>query len=174
MARHGKRARPFNLRKVRINVAFALTALAAADLVSGAITAASANPYRVISTQLSYSIIDLAALTDDGHTVGLSHGDYSNVELEECLEAAGQIDVGNLVEQEQAKRLVRDIGQFIGYPTIGGSLSHNDGVPVKTKLNWRIGIGETLNMWVRNGSGVVWTVGAAVLVTGHIWIKDGL
>ncbi len=78
------------------------------------------------------------------------------------------------MEQEQAKRLVRDIGQFIGDPTIGGSLAHNDGVPVKTKLNWRIGIGETLNMWVRNGSGVVWTVGAAVLVTGHIWIKDGL
>ncbi len=176
MARHrGKRARPFNLRKVRINVSTSVGAVAAADLISGPLTAVSTNPYRVISASLAYSMTDIAAFIDDGQTIGLNHGDYTNAEIEECLEAQGAIDIANLVEQEQANRLVRDIGVMAhGGTSTDGGTSLNEGRPVKTKLNWRIGIGDTLTVWIRNGSDTVWTTGSNLLVTGHIWIKDGL
>ncbi len=170
-----RRARPFNLRKVRINVSTSIGAVAAADLITGPLTAVSTNPYRVMSAELAYSVTDLAAFIDDGQTVGLNHGDYTNAEVEECLEAQGAIDIANLVEQEQANRLVREIGVMAhGGSSTDSGAALNDGRPVKTKLNWRIGIGDTVSVWIRNGSDTVWTDGSNLLVTGHIWIKDGL
>ncbi len=177
MARHGRarrRRRTFNLRRVRTTSSSAIGALASLDVLVGPIINTASNAYRVMSLNLTWGISDLGATADDGQEFGVAHSDYSAAEVEECLEAAASIDIGDKVAIEQANRLVRVIGQMTGAPGTGAGLSYNEGLPVKTKLNWAIGIGDTLNVWVRNGSGTVYTTGATITATGDIWVKDNL
>ncbi len=176
MARKPKRRqRRFNLRKVRVAATVGITALAAGDVITGALTSLSTDPYRVISTDLNYSVVNLGAAIDDGQEFGLSHGDYTAAEVEECLEAQAAINPGNKVGQEQANRLVRSVGTVVGQGLAGGSLGFNDGKPKKTKLNWHMATGvDTLNVWIRNGSQIVYTIGAALRIQGTIWIRDSV
>lgn len=165
----------FGLRRVRLNSSSGVGALAALDVVTAAITGAAADTYRLISIRAAFSWVDKQALIDDGCTFGYSHSDYSAAEVEECLEATTAIDLGDKIAQEQANRLVREVGTMTGdTEAIGGGITFNNGVPVKTRLNWRMSIGDTLNIWVRNASGVVWTTGSAITVAGEFWVKDSV
>ncbi len=174
MARHGRRRRRFNLRKVRNSAFIAIGALAAGDVIVSAFTATSTNPYRIMSIDTTWSLSELGAAIDDAQEFGVSHSNYTAAEVEQCLEANAAIDIGAKVEQEQANRLVRQIGVFTGSGGVGSGLQFNDGRPVKTRLNWHIGIGNTLNVWVRNATGVVYTTGASVNFTGVVWVKDAV
>ncbi len=175
MARHGRRRRrSFNLRKVRLVSATAAGALAAKDVTVGPMTNASTNPYRLMSIELAWSLDDIGATTDTSFEFGVSHSNYNAAEVEECLEAEAAIDIGDKVAQEQSNRLVRSIGYMVGEPGTGAGMSFNEGRPVKTKLNWHIGIGNTLNVWIRNGSNTVWTTGAIITSVGQIWVKDAV
>ncbi len=170
--RRRRSRRSFNLRRVRVASGVAIGALAALDVTNGPITSAGTDPYRIISVDLSYNIVDLGNQIDDGQEFGLAHSDYTAAEIEECLESAGSIDLGNKVAQEQANRLVRIVGMMPGLGATAGGLTFNEGRPQKTKLNWKMSTGDTLNIWIRNGSGVVWTTGAAIVVQGNMWVKD--
>ncbi len=174
MAKHGRRRRRFNLRKVRSTANVAAGALAAQDVTVGPLTLTSTNPYRLMSLDLAWSLTDIGATNDSGFEFGVSHSNYTAAEVEECLEAETSIDIGAKVEQEQANRLVRSIGFMTGAPGSGAGMSFNDGQRVKTRLNWHIGIGNTVNIWIRNGSSVVWTTGAQIVTNGTIWIKDAV
>ncbi len=126
-----------------------------------------------MSIDLTYNMTDLGDFIDDGQEFGVSHSDYQANEIEECLEASGALDLGNKLAQEQSNRLVRSIGVMTGSgASTGGSREFNDGKPLKTKLNWRMSTGDSLNIWVRNGSGTVWTTGAVLVVQRKMWIKD--
>ncbi len=171
---HGRKRRRFNLRKVRVNALSAIGALASLDVTGADLTGASVNPYRIVSVDFSYSLTNLGATTDDGQEFGLAHSDYTNAEIEECLEAQAAIDIGDKVAQEQSNRLVRTIGQMTGAPGTGAGLSFNDGTPLKTRLNWHISIGDFLRLWIRNGSGIVYTTGASIVTMGNMWIKDSV
>ncbi len=161
------------MRQVRINAAVTVGALASLTVVKGVIHASSTNMFRVISLNCSYSWSGIAAAIDDGMEFGIAHSDYTAAEIEECLEASGAIDQGDKVAQEQANRLVRSIGIMSGSgPIVDGQRSFNEGRKQRTKLNWLLGIGDTLVLWMRNGSGVVWTTGSTALVAGDMWIKD--
>ncbi len=173
LAKHKpQRKRRFTMRKVRVTGSLSLGALAALDVVSGAITDASTDPYRLISANLRYTLVNLGAVIDDGQEFGLAHSDYTAAEIEECLEATASIDLGDKIAQEQANRLVRSIGIMTGGNAAAGNMDFNDGRPVKTRLNWKMSTGDTLNIWVRNSSGVVYTTGATVSTLGEIWIVD--
>ncbi len=165
-----KPKRRFNLRKVRVAANVTIGALAAFGVVKGTIIPASTNPYRIVSSKLSYQIVDLGAGIDDGQEIGVAHGDYSATEIEECIEAAASIDIGDKVVQEAANRLVRTIGFANGPAIADGSLTVNEGRPVKTKLNWKVGIGDTFDAWIRNGSDTVYTTGATLAVVGEVWV----
>ncbi len=173
MARRKGSRRRFNLRRVRITSNSVIGALAAQDVVDGDFTVVSTNPYRVISVVCAWGITNLGASSDDGQEFGLAHSDYSAAEIEECLEAQTGIDPSNKIENERANRLVRTIGQMAGEPGTGAGLYFNGGVPVRTRLNWKMGIGDKLRMWVRNGSGTIYTTGAQLTAIGNIWVKDG-
>ncbi len=167
-----RRRRGFNLRKVSVEAGMAIGALAASSVVSSAMTAASANKYRVTSVLCSYTVVDLAAAIDGAFQFGIAHSDYTSTEIEECIEATGAIDIGSKVEQERANRLVRQLGTISpeGTPLVAGEISFNDGRPIKTKLNWAIGIGDTLVLYVRNGSGAVYTTGSTLKAKGVLWV----
>ncbi len=174
MAKHGRgRARrSFNLRRVRVATTVGLGALLASDVITGVITNTSTDPYRIVTADLTFSLVNVGNAADDGQEFGLSHSDYTAAEVEECLEAGGSIDLGNKIAQEQANRLVRTIGVMTGDPVAGAGMDFNDGKPKKTKLNWRMSTGKQLALWIRNGSSVNYTTGAGLRVQGNLWIKD--
>ncbi len=169
-----KPKRRFNLRKARIASGVSIGALAAFDVVTGAITPATTSDYRLVSVNLAYQIADLGAIIDDAQEFGLSHSDYSDAEVEECIEASASFDVGDKVSQERANRLVRSIGFMTGAPVADTSLYFKEGEKIRTKLNWKMALGDTLNIWVRNGSDTIYTTGATIQCFGEAWIKDGL
>ncbi len=158
------------LRRVRIASSTALGALAALDIVAGNILNAAVDVYRVISIKAAFSIVDLGAAIDDGQEIGIAHGDYSAAEIEECLEAQGSVNVGDLIAREQADRRVRSLGYATGPAVASGSLQLDQGRIKSIRLNWLIGIGDTVKVWVRNGSGTVYTTGASVTVLGDAWV----
>ncbi len=172
--RRRRRRRSFNLRRVRVAANTTIGALTGFDVIAGDLTAASANAYRLMSINASYSLANLGATADDGQEFGVAHSDYTAAEIEQCLEAQGAIDVRAKIENEQANRLVRSIGQMTGAPGTGAGLSFNDGRPTTTKLNWAMGIGDKLVLWIRNGSPTIYTTGASIVTNGQVWIKDGL
>ncbi len=150
-------------------------ALASADVVSNAITNNATNNMRVVSSHLSFSWADIQAGIDDAMAFGLAHGDYTAAEIEECLEAGGAMDKGDKIALEQSNRLVREIGQLSGLGASvpgGGGQPFNDGRTIKTKLNWNLSIGEALQGWVRNNSGVVYTTGSTLAIAGKLWVRD--
>ncbi len=173
MAKHGKRRR-YNLRKVRVSSILSVGALASLDLTEGNLHTVPTDPLRIVSVRFSYSLTDLAAVIDDGAEFGLAHGDYSAAEIEECLEAQSGINRNDKIANERANRLVRSIGRFTGSPGADGSKDVNDGKPIHTKLNWYIGIGQALAVWIRNGSDTVWTSGTNIVTLGEMWVKDSV
>ncbi len=170
------RKRKFNLRRVRMSASGIIGALAALDVVKAAVTAVAADTYRIVSVDCAYSITDLGALADDGFAFGLAHSGYTAAQIEECLESQTSIDLGDKIAQERANRLVREVGMISGSQgaVVGGGLPFNNGRRVKTRLNWKISIGDTLDIWVRNSSGVIYTTGASITMNGDLWLKDAV
>ncbi len=160
------------MRKVRVTAAVGVGALASGDVTSGAITTAASNKLRFVTLDASYSWSDTSNATDDSMEFGIAHGDYTATEIEECLEAQAAIDIGLKVEQEQANRLVRVIGIFSNEGAASGGAQFNDGKRYKMRLNWLIGAGDLIQVWMRNASGTIYTTGSAVIVTGDLWVKD--
>ncbi len=171
-----KRRRKFNLRKVAMTPAMAVGALATLDVISAAGTSAPTAPVRIMSIDVAWAITDLGASIDDLFQFGVAHSDYTSAEIEECLEATASMDLGDKIAQERANRLVRSIGNITqdGNASLDSGLNFNSGRPMKTRLNWVLSTGDTLNVWVRNGSGTVYTTGAILTGIGHLWVKDSV
>ncbi len=169
----GRSRRKFNLRKVRINSENAVGALATLDVASAGLTATTADKIRFISLIGSWTWSDLQQITDDAMAFGVAHSDYTAAEIEECLEATGSMDLGDKVAAEKANRLVREIGMFSSVTSAAGSgVQFNDGKPVKTKLNWLMSAGDSLVVWVRNSSSLVYVTGSSINFAGNLWVKD--
>ena len=175
MAKRRRARRSFNLRKARIATSDAIGALASLDVIEFGITDLATSPLRVISADLSFALTDMAAFIDDGQEFGLAHSDYSAAEIEECLEATGSFNVTDKIAAERANRLVRSLGTFVsGGASTDSSQSYNEGKPIHVKLNWHMGVGMGLVIWVRNGSDTIYTSGTNIMATGHLWLKDSV
>ena len=127
----------------------------------------------ISSIVATWTLRNYSKATDDGPVmVGVAHSDYSSAEIEEVLENTGSWSEGSKIEQETSKRLVRVIGTFAPMPVdVNDAAGLNDGKPIKTKLNWIVNQGQSLQVWAYNlGSGAL---GASpiVSVNGHanIW-----
>ncbi len=96
--------------------------------------------------------------------VGVNHSDYTAAEVQEVLDATGSWDEGDLVAQEIAGRKIRQIGVFQGVAALE---TLNDGKPIKTKLNWILLQGQTLDVWAYNRDAATLTTGTSIKVDGH-------
>ncbi len=95
--------------------------------------------------------------------VGVAHGDYTLAEIEAYLENTGSWNESDLIQsREIAKRLIREVGMLSSDEDM-----LNDGKPVKTKLNWILNEGVTLDLWAYNVSTGTLTTGGVVHCTGH-------
>ncbi len=165
----GKRRYPrkgsFGLRRIRISPSLALSNLVAGTAIATAVSASAENGYRVTSCDTVWTFDDL--VEDEGPvTVGYAHSDYSVTEIKECLDSNASINVGNMIAREQANRLVRVVGSFSKTGTI------NDGRRIKTRLNWKFGEDDLLNIFAYNEATGSITTGSRLHVVGDMWIKD--
>ena len=166
LAKRGRgRRRKFTLRRVRLTPEDPILALNSDIAVKQAMSAVAVSTYRAISLKGVWSISGMTA-GEGPLTIGVAHSDYTVAEIGECLQSQASIDPGDKVANEQAQRLVRVIGSF----NEDGVL--NDGEPVRTKLNWLIAIGRTVDMFAFNESTAQLTTGAVLNFAGDLWVKD--
>ncbi len=161
-----KRRRRFNLRKVHITPAQALSTLAGVTVITTGLTGAADGAYRLVSAKGIHSILGLTA-AEGPVTVGFAHSDYSVTEIKEAIESALSISVGDKVAQEKANRLVRVVGEIsAAEPMLA------EGMPVSTKLNWFIPIGKVVNLFAYNNNSGALTTGGIQNFSGDLWVKD--
>lgn len=105
--------------------------------------------------------------------VGVAHSDYSAAEIEAVIENTGSWNEGNLIEREVADRKVRVVGQLAPGGGVADTQVLNEGRPVKTKLNWILQPGATLDLWAYNlGTVALSTTDPDLHVEGHanLWV----
>ncbi len=102
--------------------------------------------------------------------VGVAHSDYSAAEIEAWIERANSWKEADLVSREIASRKIRRVGVFTGVSGVTGAiLTLNGGKPIKTKLNWILNAGQTLDVWAyNNGSAPIATTDPNLIVSGHV------
>lgn len=128
----------------------------------------SDNEYRVLSVKLNWSWRGVTA-GEGPIEFGVCHGDYTQTEVDEALEAEAAILRGDKVLQEQANRLVRRLGMIDPLGQVAGVF--DNGRQLTTRLNWVISEGKTLNMFAYNRNGSALTTGSNLQIGGHAIIK---
>ncbi len=159
-----------NRRYLRGNVesSQALGTLASNTLVAAAIGSTVEERTLISSIVLAWALKDLTEVVSDGPViVGVAHSDYTAAEIEEVIENTGGWSEGNLVAQEVAKRRVRIVGIFeeLGGDTTTATLQ--EGKMIKTKLNWILTTGQTIDIWAYNAGASGLTGTAQLHVFGH-------
>ncbi len=155
------------MRAANVDGSLAASTLASNDVISGNLVAVGDEEFRLLSLTGLWSL--RGATAGEGPLMfGVAHSDYTDAEIEECLEVSTGLTRGDKVAQEQASRLVRRIGQF---PVSSAAESFREGEVIKTRLNWHITEGQTLKAWIWNKSGAALTTGALVLFNGDAVIR---
>ncbi len=165
-------------RYIRGNVdeELSLGTLAARTLIGVGFDNGVDSTTLVSSISAVYSISDWTPGGDIGPVlVGISHGDYSDAEIQAYLDATQSWNSGDLIAQEINKRRIRRVGILIS--SDGGATNEqslNDGKPIKTKLNWTLNEGQGLRLWAFNmGSAAFATTDPSIHIAGHanLWVN---
>ncbi len=147
----------------------ALGTLAAKTLVIQTFGNTVTERSLVSSVQLLWSMVGKSVADNQGPImVGLCHSDYTAAEVEAWIEQQNSWQESDLVAREISGRKIRRVGVF---PEQGADLSTqvlNDGKPIKTKLNWILNAGQSLDFWAyNNGSAALATTDPNVVISGH-------
>ncbi len=100
--------------------------------------------------------------------LGLSHSDYTVAEIIEAIDIE-LLGKGDKIEQERARRLVRKFGLYDVGAVGDAVVISKDEIGRRHKLNWPIGIGNSLDLWARNKSGATLTTGQIVSFSGTLY-----
>ncbi len=127
------------------------------------------------SVKAMYSLGNMTPLAGRGPiVVGWAHSDYTAAQIESWLEIATNWDEGDLNAQEVAKRKCRIVGTFPDPETVDRGSKLSDGRYVRTKINWLLTTGKTLQLWVYHGGDVNLAAEVVdVVAIGHanLWSK---
>ncbi len=158
-----------NYLKGAVDEELAIATLGAGVLVGANFDSVMIERGIITSLVATWAIRGLSSASDDGPImVGVAHSDYTDAEIEEYIENLGSWDQGDKISQERAKRLVRKIGVFESRADSTEAVTLNDGVPIKTKLNWQMTTGDTLKAWAYNmGASPLATTVPDITVQGH-------
>ncbi len=170
MAKKRARRKMGKYIKGTVDESTSFAALASKD-VATAIMDETVNERTLVSSIVAtWSLRNFTPIANAGPIlVGVAHSDYSDAEIEEYLEATGSWDEGDLVQQEVAQRKIRRIGIFDTPSAAEDTAVLNDGKPIKSKLNWMMLQGQSLQIWVYNlGSAAVATSTPVVDAAGHV------
>ncbi len=171
MARKPRRRRAMG-RYIRgsVDEDMALGTLAAKTLVIQAFGDVVTERTLVTSLVAQWSLIGKTVADNQGPImVGVSHGDYTAAEVEVWIERQNSWKEADLVAREISGRKIRRIGVFTQQGIDLGAMTLNGGRPVKTKLNWILNAGVTIDFWAyNNGSAALATTDPNVVVSGHV------
>ncbi len=168
MAKHTPK-RNYSLRKVTGIPKVTLGALVKLTAAIGALSGTSDAQYRLISADHTWALRDFTA-GEGPIVVGYAFGDYTIAQIKAYLENSASISPGNKASQEIAGRWIRKVGTFAGAEV---SETLNDGRPIKTRLNWAVPIGSTVNAFAYNSDDLQdLTTGGVVDLDGNLWVKD--
>ncbi len=169
LAKRGRGRRMGRYIRGNIDEKLSLTTLGAATAVGEDFDQVVNERTLVSSIVASYSMLNMTAAAADGPiVVGVAHSDYTDTEIQEFITASTGWDEGNKVAQEQMSRKIRRIGTFQNPPELTVPAVLNDGKPIKTKLNWILLQGQTLQLWCFNqGSSALDTTVPVVHASGH-------
>ncbi len=160
-----------NYLRGNVDEELALTTLASKDVVGAAFDEVVDNPTFISSIQATYTLENLTETAGVGPVVcGVAHGSYTDAEIEEFLEQAGQWNRGNIVAtREISRRLIRQVGTFESPAVSLQKETLNDGRAIKTKLGWWLQEGQTLRLWAYNAGSVnIATTVPSLTVNGHV------
>ncbi len=169
LAKHPKRRRMGRYIKGHVDEELQLTTLAAGAVTTTAFDD-SVNERTLLSSLVAkWSLSNFTLGQDIGPIqVGVAHSDYTGTEITEYLDNTGSWDEGNKISQEIGRRKIRSVGVF-QMPATGADAVLNDGKAIKTKLNWILNQGQTLDLWARNiGTAAVATTVPSLNVNGHV------
>ncbi len=148
----------------------ALGTLAAKTLIIQTFGNVVSERTLVSSLDALWSLIGKTVADNQGPImVGVAHSDYTAAEVEAWIEQQNSWLEADLVAREITGRKIRRVGVF---PEQGQDLSTqvlNDGKPIKTKLNWILNAGQSLDFWAyNNGSAPLATTDPNVVLSGHV------
>ncbi len=175
MGKH--RGKKRNWQSIEVDVNIALSAgIAAKDLVAALISETADDNFIMTSLEATYTLtIEQAAEPNSIEAIsfGIAKDDYSAAEVETWVENSTGFKRADLISQEISKRMVKNIATFAPRAVNAGQqivVQVNDGMPIKTRLNWRILSGHTLLVWIYNGGDVaiVATSGQNLRVMGQM------
>ncbi len=170
MARKTPRRKRAMGRYIRGNIDLdsALGTLAAKTLLTFPVSSTVSERTLISSVVAQWSLIGKTIADNQGPImVGLAHSDYTAAEIEAWVEQQGSWAEADLVAREISSRKIRRVGVFSEAASLGAS-TLNEGRPVKTKLNWILNAGQTLDVWAyNNGSAALATTDPNVVVSGH-------
>ncbi len=176
MAKHPKgRGRFRRYLRGNINHGLDLGTIGPAVVIGSTVSDVVTERAWTSSVSLRWSLNDWTPITNAGPIlVGVAHPDYTDAEIEAWLENSGSWEEADQVQQEVAKRKIRQVGIFEN-PT-GASLSRhlNDGKPILTKCGWMITTGQSIRIWAYNlGSVAAATTTPQLEAVGHanLWPK---
>ncbi len=153
-----------------------LGTLGANTLISSDLTDKVEEPAYVSSVNAAYSMDEFTPLSDRGPVLfGWAHSDYTSAEIEAFVENAGSWSEGDKVQQEIAKRKIKQVGIFQENVIQGAHHTFMDGKSVTTKLGWLLIDGQTLKFWCYNmGQVAIGTTDPNCRAQGHanLWPTD--
>ncbi len=158
-----------------VDESLALGGLAPKDVTADVFNETVIERALISSLVATYSMSNFTVATNSGPImVGIAHSDYTAAEVEEFIENAGSWDEGDKLAQEIGKRQIRIIGVFRQVGQSLGATTLNEGLEIKTKLNWILNTADTLKLWVYNlGSAAVATTTPVVHCFGNanLWMR---
>lgn len=157
--------------KGKIDERLVITSLTTLDVTVEAVDDTVVEPAWLTSVKATYALAAWTPVLNAGPIViGVSHSDYSAAEIEEWIENSGSWNQSDLVNQEIAKRKIRQIGVF--QPEVASAstvVTLADGRMITTKCGWLLSEGMTVKFWAYN-SGTVdvsAATAASVNIQGH-------
>ncbi len=171
LAKRGKRRRKFR-RYIRgtINEILSFSGLAASAIVTADFQDTVDDTTWVSSVKATYALNSHTQNRSSGpYLIVLAHSDYTDAEIEQWIELAGNWGQGDEIQKEISKRKIRIVGSIKGADNVAEGTSFiDDGRMVTTKLGWILSEGQTINLGVYNtGSAAQVTTTANLEVNGH-------
>ncbi len=152
MAKHGKRRRKMGrYLPGQADEEMAVGTLTTKNVIKADFDQSVVERTRVSSLDAIWSLRNVTPTSNVGPLlVGIAHSDYTDAEIEEWIENIGAWSEADKVGQEVANRLIRKVGIFDVPGTVLEIVTLEEGIKIKTKLNWILTTGQTLAVWGYN------------------------